>query len=486
MSEAKRQHPIAAITNVLKTLRELLLPIIIVAVIGGTGQSGFFMHPSFIGYFLFFLLIYSVVMWWRYTYRIEGDELRIEYGVIVRKKSFIPRHRIQVINISSGILQRMFGLVSLNVQTAGGDTTGVTINALTREEAEWIKETLSKHGLSGSNTIDGQEDVSFPEYNLSWKNLIIAGTTSGSFGIALSIVGTITSQIHGIVDEDVLLDFIEDFFQSDITFFIILAITLIFFSWILSIIGTILAHANFRITAKAKELIISRGLFEKRQISIPYSRIQAIRVQEGVFRQPFGYCSLYIESAGFGEQSGQSTVMYPLLRKKDVPTFLMEILPDYLRETDRHRPPIKALRRYMIRTMIPILFLAGALLWLSIFGLYTLLLLPFGAFLGYLRFRAAAIGKDDDTMTITYRNLAKTTAIIKRHRIQSGLAHDNWFQRRLGLKSLTVTVASSNTGATFTAADFDEGLVLDLLEWVEPDYLAKKNAQTIDKPEQEQ
>lgn len=508
MDQARRQHPVAAITNFLRTLRELLIPIILVAFFGGSGQEGgLFSSPVYLGGMLSFLLLTGAVQWFRYTYRVEDEELRIEYGVLVRKRSFIPRHRIQVIDISSGVLQRMFGLVSLNVQTAGGSTPGATINALTREEAEWIKETLSRDDeeeqpetgpateaedeqaldaatseVSTAGKKQKDEDPE-PAYRLSWGRLLVAGTTSGSFGIALSIVGTIFAQANTVIDENALVNFIQDFVDSSVVFFSLLIAGLILLAWLFSIIGTILANANFELFKRKKEIIISRGLFEKKQITIPYSRIQAVRIKEGIVRQPLGYCTLYVDSAGFGQESGESTVLFPLLPRRDAEDFLKVMVPEYARDIPVERPPLRALRRYILRSLLPIFALIGASYWLLPVGHWSLLLLPAGVLLGYLRFKAAAAGHDEDTITITYRGLAKTTALVKRYRIQSISGWANWFQRRRGLQSLSVNIASSDTGASFNALDLEEKTALNFVEWAEPYYLQKQ--QTKEKQQKE-
>ncbi|MCH8566660.1 MAG: PH domain-containing protein [Balneolales bacterium] len=475
MSDPRRQHIVAAVSNFLRTLRDLLFPLILIFLVGGR-EDGLFSNPYFMIFFLVFLLISGFIQWAYYTYRVENGELRIEYGIFVKKRSYIPKHRIQVIDISSGILQRMFGLVSLNVQTAGGSTPGATINALTKEDALWIKETLSKDenqpDAEAAENLSAEEPA--PLFRLTWGRLILAGTTSGSFGIALSIVGTIFAQTQTVVSDDVVIDYIETFFNSGTMFFISLAVFLIFISWVLSIIGTVLSYANFEVHKKPKELIISRGLFEKKQITIPYSRIQGIRLQEGIIRQPLGFCTLYIDSAGYGEQSGKSTTLFPLLRKEEAMDYIQNITPEYRRDIELCKPPARALRRYLIRTMIPVSIMIAAFYWLLPFGYFALLLAPPGLWLGYLRYRAAAAGTDRDTLTITYRNLAKTTVWIKRYRIQSMNVWDNWFQRKKDLKSATVTIASSDTGASFSIRDIDKTEAIQFIGWTEPGFIKNR------------
>ncbi|UOK58231.1 PH domain-containing protein [Bacillus sp. OVS6] len=71
-----------------------------------------------------------------------------------------------------------------------------------------------------------------------------------------------------------------------------------FIAWILSIIGVCLKFANFTVMKKEQDLVISRGLFEKHQLTIPLERIQAMKISENLIRQPFGYATVHIVSAG--------------------------------------------------------------------------------------------------------------------------------------------------------------------------------------------
>ncbi len=63
---------------------------------------------------------FNVLAWRRFTYRMEDDEFRVESGVITKKKKYISLERIQTVNTSEGIFQRIFGLVRVQIETAGG------------------------------------------------------------------------------------------------------------------------------------------------------------------------------------------------------------------------------------------------------------------------------------------------------------------------------------------------------------------------------
>src|SRR5690606_15349798 len=107
MFEPRRMHPVAGFLSFLKQLKEFILPFLVFLFVG-TGDSNLFDRIFYIGSgaIILILLVFGILHWYRFTYRVEEGELRIEYGVIIRKKRFIPIERIQTIDVSAGIIQR--------------------------------------------------------------------------------------------------------------------------------------------------------------------------------------------------------------------------------------------------------------------------------------------------------------------------------------------------------------------------------------------
>jgi putative membrane protein len=56
-----------------------------------------------------------------FTLTLDGEKLRSEYGLLTRVTATIPVHRIQTVTIQEGVLHRLFGRVTVRVETAGGD-----------------------------------------------------------------------------------------------------------------------------------------------------------------------------------------------------------------------------------------------------------------------------------------------------------------------------------------------------------------------------
>ncbi|MCW9708637.1 PH domain-containing protein [Fodinibius salsisoli] len=471
MSEPQRQHPVAAITKALDIIRGNFITILILIFIGGGDQAVFTLY--WILGTIVALLVWGVISWLRFSFQVEEGELRIEQGVLIRKKLYLTSDRIQVIDISAGIVQRLFGLVAVEVKTAGSSSKEAKISALTQSKAEELKEKL-RHGQAPQavqEAEDEEEKKFVKKYTLDTKDLLIAATTSGRMGVALSVVGAIFSQIDQLISEEQMYQLIETHIprSTSLSLVIMSAIAILVVAWMLSFVSTIIAYYDFEVEVRDNELLIGRGLFERTQLTIPFNRIQAVQVKEELMRQPLGYVSLVIESAGYGDSQGNSATLFPLIKKGDMYTFLEEVIPEYNYTINDgyQRVPRRALRRYLLRMLwwtLPVILLA----WGTVpYGYYAWLLLVPAMLLGYQQYRDAGIRNEDGTLVLSSRLLSKKTAIVKKYRTQATIIKQNPFQRRLNLHDFTVHVASGNQGRSFGVRDLADDTVYEFWQWME-------------------
>lgn len=468
MSEPRRQHPVAGLTQLLHILKENWITLLILFFVGTGSESAWGIY-AVLG-FTVLSAVGGVVSWWRFTYQVEDGELQIKQGIFVRKQLYLSRERIQVIDISAGLVQRVFDLVSVEVKTAGSTSKEAKIDAITRTEAERLKRLLRSEELPKED--EAVESETSKTYKIGNKELFLAAFTSGNFGVTLSIVGGAFSQIDQVIDEDRMLRFFEWLIPASVGVGLVFT-TLLFvviISWLFSIFGTLIKYYDFTLTVKDDELLIKRGLFEQKQLTIPFDRIQAIQIKEELLRELFGYASIVLESAGYADQqqSLNSTTLYPFLKKAEVQQFIQQVIPEYNACVEPVNPPFVALRRYLLR-MVWVSLIVIVPAWIFVpYGVYSLFLLIPALIVGYAQYRDAEIGISGDTMMVQWRLLSRKAAIVRKHRIQSAETKVNPFQRRLGLMNYTVTVASGSGGRTFAIRELEKETGNQFLEWISP------------------
>lgn len=111
--------------------------------------------PFWIIFYLVLIIIvgeiYAQMAYNRWFYEFTPDQLRFERGIIWKKYTNIPYERIQNVDITRGIIARIFGFSTVNIQTAGYSYTPNRnafaegyIPAVSVEEAERIREFVIK------------------------------------------------------------------------------------------------------------------------------------------------------------------------------------------------------------------------------------------------------------------------------------------------------------------------------------------------------
>jgi uncharacterized protein len=81
----------------------------------------------------------------RWGYDMGDEQLRVLRGFLWRTDTIVPFNRIQHIDVAQGPLQRMFGLSTLIVHTAGTHNSIVTLPGLATINAENMRETIKDH-----------------------------------------------------------------------------------------------------------------------------------------------------------------------------------------------------------------------------------------------------------------------------------------------------------------------------------------------------
>lgn len=471
MSEKTRLHPAAVFFSFIKTVKELAFAIIL-GFISFKGESLFYfiLAASIV---LILILAFSVISWYRYTYRVEDDELRIEYGIFVRKKRYISKNRIQSIDLTASVVHRIFKLTRVNIETAGSGTGAeASLKAVKLVEGETLRKELK---TAKSNQVDKDEAINIPEtarptLKIPFKRLFIAGSTSGSIGVILALAAFGFSELEQFIPDNFYDDTLERVIELSVIFIIGLVIILLLVLWLLGIAGTMIKYGNFTITKNEQELFITRGLLEKKQLTIPLKRIQAVGIQESMIRQPLGYVTIFAEVAGGSLDKGEdfSSVLFPIMKADEVDDFMEKFLPDYVRKDKELTPlPRRARKFYLIRPLLPFLLaVTGLAIFLPQFAWVAAILLIASLYLGFLRHRDGGFNREGKQLTVRYRIMSRNTIILHHKRLQAfeKKQHKVHASQKLATIKLSI-IGKMGAGTHFTLKELEESNVNRLGDW---------------------
>lgn len=439
-SKPRRLHPADIILSFVSAIKETIFGFGIGLIF--TLKTSFIYFVIFASIFLLILIVLGILSWLRFTYYIEGDELRIEQGIFIRKKRYISKHRIHKIDLTANVVHRIFKLVSVQMDTASNSGAAeVSLGAIRMKEAVELRKLLQ---TEGTTEVEAQASPEKIEQKISWGRLFIAGSTSGSAGIIIVAVLTVFTQVEEMIPRKVFNAAFDWLISVSLVILVVLIIFLALLLWVFGIAGTMIRYGNFTIEKRPKELFIKRGLLETKELTIPYDRIQAIGIEQSPIRQPFGFVRVFaVVAGGSFDKLEAFPVLFPLMHKRDVAAFIDTFLPEYSYDMFESLQPLpkRSLLFYIGRSLIiplisliPILFVEPSLYWIS------LIILFFTLSLGLFQFKDTGYALDQDYFAFQKRRFQKVSVITSKRRIQAFETSEHKLQRARQVASIQISL----------------------------------------------
>jgi putative membrane protein len=288
-------------------------------------------------------LISPILKYLYFTFYIEGDELIIQKGFLQKERKAIPLDRIQSININQDVVQRVLGIVSLEVDTAGSNAKELEIPGLDKAVAQHFKDLLQERKEEILEEVaDKQDDTlkedienvvidkddfenTVPDTSATFKktrttakdisetvilklgliDLLKVGITQNhlkSGGLAIGLAIGSWFKIKDIIEE-YFADMVEQLslesmiLKTSISFAVIALVLFLFFSVLISLVLVINKFWDFSIVKKADDLEVKMGLFNKREIKIPLNKVQILEFHSNPLRKLLGFETAQIYQA---------------------------------------------------------------------------------------------------------------------------------------------------------------------------------------------
>ncbi len=476
LSEPQRLHPYTVLFDAAATARAFLVPALFGGVSAGGGEL-----ESVLKWTLALLSVPAIVLafarYFTFRYRLAGEELVIDSGVLSRRQRVIPLARIQNIDVRESALQRICGVAELRVETAGAGETEAALRVLERAHAESLREALLAGRRAvitrgGATEHAGETEPVRALARLSTRDLIIAGATASEAGIVAAVLGGALQFVDDLpIDVPDFLPDPESIVQLSGGAIVIAVAGVVFavllIGWLLSILGTLVTYHGFTLEQTSSELRKRYGLLGRRDAVIPLERVQAVRIEESWIRRPLRLAALKVETAGGAPQErqrGGAEAFLPLARAADVPQLVEAVLGGLDYGALGFRPAHPRARRRAFVRYTAVLALAAAGLtfvveprWLPFLPVLPLAWLAAGQYyrnLGY----ALAPG-----FVVTRSGLLdRITWVIPDRRIQTVHLTHSPLQRRHGLADVVVDTAAGGRLREAAAKDiaYADALVL--------------------------
>ena len=247
---------------------------------------------------------------WRFTrFYLDGDNLRIDSGVLFRNQKQVPLPRLQAVQILRPLLGRVLGLAELRLDVAGGGRDA-KLSYLAEGQAQRLRaELLARAAGIDAATPEAPEHV---VVEVSPQRLITALLLSvpvilGMLWLAASVVAAVWTREFGVLGLN-------------------LPVLFGFGGYVYS---ELVGRYGFTVAQSPDGLRLRSGLVDTRAQTVPPGRVQAVQVVEPWLWRRRGWARLWVNVAGHagGEDQSSSSILLPVGTREEVHRVLDLVLP---------------------------------------------------------------------------------------------------------------------------------------------------------------
>jgi putative membrane protein len=356
------------------------------------------------------LVVAGFIRWLVTRWKLDGATLRIETGLLRRDSRQLPMTRIQAVDVVRPFLARVLGLAALRIRLAGAGHSGDRLAYLTVNDAARLRAALlaGQHGLDPATPQAAElPAISVPAGRVIGATLLWAAPRF----VALAVVAVVAAVVA------------PGFFLAWESTLGLIALGLVTRTW-----RRVTGRYGFTVATSPDGIRIRRGLLSTVAETVPFRRVQAVRLVQPLLWRPFGWCRLVVDVAGVaGRDSGPkagglSKALLPVGYMNEAQYLIRLVVgPDMPELT---RPPLRA----RVKAPLSYHFLAA----------------------GHNQVMA---------VTVTGR-VAKKTVYMRLEKLQSVRLTQGPVQRRLSLASVHGDAAGRRAHACFSDRDADQARAL--------------------------
>lgn len=427
-------------------------------------------------YFVLFLPG-SVLAFWFFRYALTPDELRVTRGVFSRESRTIPYRRIQNVGIEQTLLARLLGIAKVTIETSGGGQTEATLEFVSHAEARKLSSYIATRKDDAARrapdspeqeSADPAEVPAAPyaagyaeeqaEEVIATPARTILLRSAASFNLAYLAAAvfflaqlfeyaqllldrrTFSSQVSGGV---------EALKEWSIAYIAPAVLGALVLTWAISFVAFAVRYLGHTVRRYHKKIYAEWGLLSKKNKTVPFSKIQVVRLRTTLLMRLAGLQEVALWSAGGNANQEQSNVIVAFLRPGEV--FRLPGV-DRVQESAPELEPVspKSIHRVARVMALRILFFTAAVCvplgWWWSAGALALASLPAGYGYSYMLWKVRKYAVGQGGAVSVDGLLVRRTSYVEKKKVQAVAVHRSFFQRRLGLCTVHIHTASHHDG----------------------------------------
>ncbi|HBB90400.1 MAG TPA: hypothetical protein DC042_01380 [Bacteroidales bacterium] len=333
-------------------------------------------------------LIHTILYFRAFRFHIENQQFILKKGYLSRKTLTIPLDRIQNVNTNQTVFQQFLGVMSVEIDTAGTSQKELKISALTKPVAVQLSRILSSY-IEVQPAESGEAVRTAPPeeklvMQLTNRDLLKIGISQNHLKTAV-ILFFFGIQFYNQVQQyfkEKAAEYAHEatvfLSQSGWAILISLVIFFLLVSLLYSMVRTAILFYDLRFYKLSQSYRIVSGLLTRKNVLIPFRKIQQLNWETGPIKKLFGIYKVNILQATSGVAVKTALIEMPGCLDQHIEGLKSDLFgPDELKD----QPVIRSSRVYFRRTWIykgwiPAILFSPLLLlnWLYVFLLITWIL----------------------------------------------------------------------------------------------------------------
>lgn len=422
-----------------------------------------------IGIFVLATVVHAILRYWFFRYRIDDDSILIREGVFNRKQLDIKFERIQGISTTQNIVFRLFGLVTVNFDTAGSSRSEGSLPAIELPLADSLRDRIRRTPSRPDDAADlpSVEAASNARtlIRLTGGDMVRIGLSSGRVFLVLVLIGPLSEYIgdetERWVEESALLQALgaaHISYSTGIAFGLLIVVGILVILLAASVAGAFLRYHRYVLVADEDVLRSSGGLLTRNEHAVNRAKIQSLYVIQNFMLLLFKRVRLRARQATSGRSVASSRFDIPVCDFDSLSDIGFEIFQQEGAglTLEPRSPSFESISRYYLRSRVAIYgvlpaMLAAAALWAAagMAALLVLLWIPLTGMAAWRKYRRYGVAFAPDGLAVRSGFIGYRVVLWLHRKVQRVSITQSPFQRRRQLATIRFYLAAGSVKIPF-------------------------------------
>ena len=447
----QRQSPFAVIFLALRILRgvgAVNIGIAVIFLFNAPVPGGVFVLVPIVGLLLLGL---AALAWWRYTFVVVEDELRVTKGVLSEDRLTIPLARVQSVSIDQDFIRRPIGLVRASLDTAGTDQAEFTIDAIDRSIAEALQRLSAERRMTaiiepGSEAGDQPPPPPVPDIPnvkrapLDLVKLGLAQSPWAGLAVIAPFIA-FADEFGGVFEFGLNSVSGTEWNASRLVYALLLVLVLgTLLSMVLQVVREVITNWDLTLTKTPSGLRRTSGLFSRVSRASSFARVQRLATHQSPVRRIIGFRRVSLPTIGAGDLSMSGCTDEEIMRIRELVLDPDEIVNDL----DRRVSPLAVFLEVRNTTIVLAPIVAVLVVLYGRWGTAVLIILPIVWLVSRRHNRNLRWGLSSRGLARTSHIVSVATSEVAMRKAQRVVVRQSFFERRRGLATVEVSTASGS------------------------------------------